>query len=160
MGSRALTPTMRSPGEELKPRAGWGNFLAFRMCANWSVLSGLQRGQKNEQRNKGPDLFCLGKHHEQRGGHGRWAGVCTEDAHGRARGPVGSDSRASPQPLPLLHVAAGRAVGGTGLSPSRSPSGRLGGRAAAEMAEGFDTTPQGSCEWVCSPIKERGKQEA
>lgn len=50
MGSRALTPTMRSPWEELKPRAGWGNFLAYLMCGSWSLLSGLQLGQTNEQR--------------------------------------------------------------------------------------------------------------
>lgn len=116
VGSRALTRTMRSPREELKPGAGRGLRvgLAFRMCGGWSALSGLQHGQTKEQSNRGPDLFRLRKHHEKRASRQRWARVCSENPHGRVRGPVGSDSPARPQPLPLVHVQRGVLWGARG----------------------------------------------
>lgn len=133
--------TMRSPQEELKPGAGREASLPF-VCVPAGLCSLACNMAKQMSKGTGDRISCLRKHQEKRGSHQRWAGVCTQNEHGHVRDPVGSDSPASPQPLPLLHVAVGRAVRGTGLSQSSAPSGRLGGRAAAVMAKGFDTMPR------------------
>lgn len=160
MGSRALTRTMRSPREELKPGAGrgLGVGLAFRMCGGWSALSGLQHGQRSKATG---DRISSVSGNTMRNAQAVSGGrVSVPRTRMDASGALWALTPLRALSLSHLCTSSGVCCGGHGAEPLACTQWEARGPGSCSDGQGFDTMPRGSCEWVNSPVKERGKLEA
>ena len=161
MGSRALTRTMRSPQDELKPGAGRGLGLALPFVC---VAAGLRSVACNmaKQRSKATgDRISSVSGNIMRNAQAVSGGrVSVPRTRMDASGALWALTPLRALSLSHLCTSSGVCCGGHGAEPLACTQWEARGPGSCSDGQGFDTMPRGSCEWVSSHVKERGKLEA